>query len=56
MNILMNKMLAVKDRLVHFRDSSNKSFLDDALDDLMVRPQSEVGHMLGLEDGVVVVI
>ena len=42
-----------KGGLVHIGDSSIKSFLDDAVDDLMVRPHNEVGCMLGLEDGMV---
>ncbi len=45
-----------KGRLVCIRDSLIKSFLDDAVDDLMVRPHNEVGRMLGLEDGMVIVI
>ena len=45
-----------KGGLVRIRDSSIKSFLDDAVDDLMVRPHNEVGCMLGLEDGLVVAV
>ncbi len=50
-------MLAdAKGGLVRFGDSSIKSFLDDEVDNLMVRPHNEVSCMLGLEDGAVIVI
>ena len=45
-----------KGGLVRIRDSSIKSFLDDAVNNLVVRPHDEVGHMLGLDKGMVVVI
>ena len=45
-----------KGGLVCIGDSSIKSFLDDAVDNLMVRLHDEVGRMLGLEDGAVIVI
>ncbi len=61
-NDILDRMIAkaaladAKGGLVRIGDSSIKSFLDDAVDDLMVRPHNEVGRMLGLEDGAVVVI
>ena len=45
-----------KGGLVRIKDGSIKSFLDDAVDDLVVRPHNEVGCMLGLEDGLVIVV
>ena len=45
-----------KGGLVHIRDSSIKSFLDDAVDNFVVRLHDEVGRMLGLEDGTVIVV
>ena len=45
-----------KGGLVCIRDSSIKSFMDDAVGNLMVRPCNEVSCMLGLEDGMVIVI
>ncbi len=45
-----------KGGLVRIRDSSIKSFLDDAVDNFVVRPHDEVGRMLSLEDGAVIVV
>ena len=45
-----------KQRHVFFGDSSVKSFLEDMVHNLVVRPHNEVCSMLGLDDGSVVVI
>ena len=49
-------LVDAKGRLVCLGNSSIKSFLDDEVDDLVVRPHDEVGCILGLEDGMVVVV
>ena len=37
-------------------DGAIKGFLDDAMDDFVVRPHDEIRRVLGLDDGMVVVI
>ena len=45
-----------KVRHVFVGNSSVEGFFDDAVDNLMIGPYDEVCHMLGFDDGAVVVI